>query len=290
MPVTLSSGRTSPGPGAARVDGVGPREGEGSPAVFKAVALLDVLSHNRRPMGLSDLARAADISKSSVHSLLAALESEGLVYRSGATREYVLGSRILDLAGRFLEGDSLGALYADAARDFVDETGATVQMGRLEGTQVVYTARFDGRGGIQLSSRVGTRMHASTTAMGKAALAMLADAEVRHRYAGFESLPVETPRSISTLDGLLADLRQVRLRNGVAIDDEENLIGLRCYGVPLFELSGLCYAASTTITATGHSRAEEETVIEALQRLRQAIVSHESVGAVAGAAAPPSRG
>jgi DNA-binding IclR family transcriptional regulator len=155
LPVTPTSGWMAPEPGAARADGAGPREGDGSPAVFKAVALLEVLSRNRRPMGLSDLARSAGIPKSSVHSLLASLETEGLVYRSGTTREYVLGSRILDLASRFLEGDSLGALYADAARDFVNETGATVQMGRLEGTQIVYTARFDGRGGIQLSSGSG---------------------------------------------------------------------------------------------------------------------------------------
>jgi DNA-binding IclR family transcriptional regulator len=286
--VTPPSG--SPENGSARGDAAGPRDGEGSPAVFKAVSLLDTLSRNRRPMALSDLARTAGLPKSSAHSLLASLETEGLVYRSGATREYVLGSRILELASRFLEGDALAALYADAARDFVDETGATVQMGRLEGTEVVYTARLEGRGSIQLSSRVGTRLHASTTAMGKAAMSMLDDAEVRHRYANVETLPVETPRSISTLDGLLAELQQVRLRNGLAIDDEENGLGLRCYGVPLFEVTGLCYAASTTITATGHSRADEDRVVDALQRLRHRIVSHLPVPRDARTVAPSSLG
>ena len=283
--MTPPSGWMTPDPGSGLVDGPGPREAEGSPAVIKAVTLLDILSRNRRPMGLSDLARAAGVPKSSAHSLLASLETVGFVYRSGVTREYVLGSRILEFASRFLEGDSLGALYADAAREFVEETGATVQMGRLEGTQVIYTARFDGRGAMQLSSRVGTRMHASTTAMGKACLSMLEDGEIRHRYAGQDPLPVETPRSISTLDGLLADLRQVRLR-GFAIDDEDNLIGLRCYGVPLFEVSGLSYGASTTITATGHSRAEEDQVVDALQRLRQRIVAHQPVGADTGTLSP----
>jgi DNA-binding IclR family transcriptional regulator len=289
-PVTTPPDWRSPGNEATRPDGAGPREGEGSPAVFKAVSLLDVLSRNRRPMALSDLARTAGLPKSSAHSLLASLETEGLVYRLGVTREYVLGSRILDLASRFLEGDALGALYADAAREFVEETGATVQMGRLEGTEVVYTARFEGRGSIQLSSRVGTRLHASTTAMGKAAMSLLDDGEIRHRYANAQTLPVETPRSISTLDGLIAELQQVRLRNGLAIDDEENGLGLRCYGVPLFEVTGLCYAASTTITATGHSRADEDRVIEALQRLRHRIVSHLPVPGDARAVAPPSSG
>jgi DNA-binding IclR family transcriptional regulator len=249
-----------------------PRDSERSPAVLKAVALLDILSRNRRPLGVSDLARSAGIPKSSAHNLLAALASVGLVYRVSGTAEYVLGGRILELASRFLDSDALNALYADAAREFVVETGETVQMGRLEGTQVVYIARFEGHRAIQLTSRVGTRIHASTSAMGKAALSMLPDEEIRHRYAGVEALPIETGRSISTLSGLLAEVQHVRLRDGVAVDDEENAIGLRCYGVPLFEITGLCYAASSTITASGHSKEEEQGIIAALQRLRRVVV------------------
>jgi DNA-binding IclR family transcriptional regulator len=249
------------------------RDGDRSPAVLRAAALLDILSRNHRPLGVSDLARSAGIPKSSAHNLLTSLAAVGLVHRVGGTREYVLGSRILELATRFLDSDALKALYADAAREFVAETGATIQMGRLEGIEVVYTARFEGSRAIQLTSRVGTRIHASTTAMGKAALSMLSDDEVRHRYAGVESLPAETPRSITTLSGLLAELQHVRLRDGLAVDDEENGIGLRCYGVPLFAISGIGYAASTTITATGHSRDDEERIRAALQRLRRRIVS-----------------
>ena len=269
------------GPPAA-VDGA--RDGERSPAVLKAVALLDILSRSRQPLGVSDLARTAGIPKSSAHNLLASLASVGLVYRQGGTAEYVLGARILELASRFLDSDALNAVYADAAREFVRDTGETVQMGRLEGTEVVYTARFEASRAIQLTSRVGTRIHASTTAMGKAALSMLTDEEIRRRYAGVEALPIETDRSIGTLSGLLAEVQHVRLRDGVAVDDEENGIGLRCYGVPLFEIMGMCYAASTTITASGHSRAEEAAIVEALQRLRRRIVLDRSLGLAPAAA------
>jgi len=247
--------------------------GDRSPAVLRAVALLGVLSESRQPLGVSELARGAGIPKSSAHNLLASLLSVGLVHRVAASREYVLGSRVLELASRFLDSEAVSVIFMDAARTYVQETGETVQMGRLEGTTVVYTARFEGTRSISLSARVGTRLHASTTAMGKAALATLSDEEIRRRYAGVDPLPTETPRSISTLSGLLAEVQHIRLRKGVAVDDEENGLGLRCYAVSLFEIMGLCYAASTTLTATGQTPAEEERIVEALQRLRERIVS-----------------
>ncbi|HUG47351.1 MAG TPA: IclR family transcriptional regulator [Candidatus Limnocylindria bacterium] len=248
---------------------------ERSPAVLKAVALLDILSRHRRPLGVSELARLAGIPKSSAHSLMSTLAAAGLAYRLTTTREYVLGSAVVELAVRFLEGDALNELFIDAARQFIAETGETVQLGRLEGTNVVYVARLDGTRTIQLASRVGTRIPASTTAMGKAALSMLADEEINHRYRGVRTLPVMTHRSIRTLQGLMAELQQVRARDGLAVDDEESGLGLRCYGVALFQVTGLCYAASTTLTATGHTRAEEDRIVEALIRLRERVVAHQ---------------
>jgi DNA-binding IclR family transcriptional regulator len=250
---------------------------ERSPAVLKAAALLDILSRHRRPLGVSELARLAGIPKSSAHSLLATLATAGLTYRLASSREYVLGSRVLELASRFLEGDALNELFIDAARDFVAQTGETIQMGRLEQTQVVYVARLDGSRPIQLASRVGTRIPASTTAMGKAGLAMLTDEEVAYRYKDVAALPVMTHRSIRTLDALLAELKEVRARGGLAVDDEESGLGLRCFGVPLFQATGLCYAASTTVTTTGHSRAEEDQIITSLQRLRERIAANEDL-------------
>jgi len=252
---------------------------ERSPAVLKAATLLDILSRHRRPLGVSELARLAGIPKSSAHSLLATLATAGLTYRLNSTREYVLGSGVLGLASRFLDGDALNELFMDAAREFINETGEVVQMGRLEGTHVVYVARLEGSRAIQLASRVGTRIPASTTAMGKAALSMLPDEEIAYRYRGVRTLPVMTHRSIRTLQGLMAEVQQVRARGGLAVDDEESGLGLRCFGVPLFQVTGLCYGASTTLTATGHTRAEEDAIAAALHRLRERVVANRPLSA-----------
>jgi DNA-binding IclR family transcriptional regulator len=239
-----------------------------SPAVHKAAMLLDVLSRQQRPMSVSDIARHAGIPKSSAHSLLATMAASGLVYRVGATRDYILGSWLVDLAGRFLEGTALVELFADAARTFVAATSQTVQLGRLEGTEVVYLARVEGHQPIQLASRVGTRIPASTTAMGKAAMSMLTNHEIRRRYHGKRQLPVMTNQSIRTLNALIDEVERIRFSDGLAVDNEESGVGLRCFGVPLFQFSGLCYAASTTLTATGHTDEEEAAIADAMMELR----------------------
>ncbi len=239
-----------------------------SPAVQKASLLLDVLSRHPRPMSVSDVARAAGIPKSSAHSLLATLANSGLVYRSGVTRDYTLGSWLVELASRFLEGVGLIELFTDAARGFVEATSETVQLGLLENTEVVYLARVEGALPIQLASRVGTRIPASTTAMGKAAMSMLTSHEIRRRYHGVRSLPVMTDHSLRTVNDLLVELEHIRASDGLAVDNEESGVGLRCFGVPLFEFSGICYAASTTLTATGHTEEEERAIANALMGLK----------------------
>lgn len=254
--------------GGALPDGDDRPSSERSPAVQKAGVVLDVLSRHARPLSVSDVARAAAIPKSSAHSLLATMVTTGLVYRLDETRDYILGSRLVELGSRFLEGTGLVELFTDAARAFVEKTGQTIQLGRLEGMEVVYLARVEGDRPIQLASRVGTRIPASTTAMGKAAMSMLTTHEIRRRYHGIRRLPVMTDHSIRTINELLTELERIRQDGGLAIDNEESGVGFRCFGAPLFNFSGLCYAVSTTLTTTSRTASEEQEIAKALIALR----------------------
>jgi DNA-binding IclR family transcriptional regulator len=66
--------------------------------------------------------------------------------------------------------------------------------------------------------------------MGKAALAFLPVEDLQRRYAGIRWLPTMTARSHRTVDALLDDLAIVRER-GYAMDDEETMEGVVCFGV-----------------------------------------------------------
>lgn len=244
-----------------------------SPAVVKACRLLDTLADATMPIGLADLSRQTGIPKSSVHSLLASLRVAGLVSRSVETGDYTLGAGALRLAQRFLEYGGLTTQFAEAGRRFADQTGETCQLGRLDGDQVVYLAKVDGRRQVQLSSRVGARLPASTTALGKALLSMESDAHIERMYWG-RDLPKLTPNSVSSLPSLLAEIGRVRLE-GVAYDREEVAVGLVCVAVPLAGVGDIRLAVSTSIPSNTATESRLTELAELLIRLAGSINSAE---------------
>lgn len=234
-----------------------------------------MLSSLHRPVSLTELSREAGIPKSTLHGLLTDLVGTGLVMRMSDNAGFVLGSRVIEFAHRYLDNDLLVVNFMDKARDFARETGETVHLGRLEGTNVVYLARKTGASAVRLVSRVGTSFPASVSAIGKAMLALMTDDEIRALYRDVDKLPTFTPRSISDVEDLIRHVEKIRSGPGYAVDDEESQLGLRCYGAPLFRLSGQFYAISVTLTATGHSRAEEDQIVAALLDLQQQITSEQ---------------
>ena len=96
--------------------------------------------------------------------------------------------------------------FYDACRELETGSEETVQLAVLDGTQMTYLARHDGRQPVRLTSQIGRRLPASVTATGKAALASLDPDDVARRFEDVE-LPRLTRRSLPNVDALLADLQ-----------------------------------------------------------------------------------
>src|SRR5947209_9841332 len=77
-----------------------------TPMVERAFRLLELLSSSEEGLTLSDLARALDMSKGSMHGLLKTLESSRAIERA-EDRRYLLGPRIYDLAGAYIQRNGL---------------------------------------------------------------------------------------------------------------------------------------------------------------------------------------
>jgi IclR family transcriptional regulator, blcABC operon repressor len=218
-----------------------------APAVTRAAAILALLAENGGvAAGLSELARRLGLPRSSVANVCGALVDASLVRRVGTG--YALGRMVAELGGAYLAAvDEVQEFYEVCT---VLPTGSeeTVQLAILDGLEMTYLARHDGVQPVRLTSQIGRRLPASCTATGKAALASLDDRELGRRLEGVTSLPMLTPRSHSTVESLLADLATVRDR-GYAMDDEEKVEGVVCFGVSV--LGGNPgegpYAASITL-------------------------------------------
>src|SRR6476620_3999808 len=200
-----------------------------APAVTRAAAILDLLAENGSvAAGPSELARRLGLPKSSIANICGALADAVLV--RGVVTGFALGRRLAELGGAYLAAVDMVQEFYEAARGLPVGSEETVQLAILDGLEMTYLARHDGRQPVRLTSGIGRRLPASCTATGKAALASLDDAELARRFAGVTSLPTLSVRSHRTVDELMADLVEVR-RRGYAIDDEETMEGVVCYGV-----------------------------------------------------------
>ena len=242
---------------ARTADDVG-AEGESlAPAVTRAGAILDLLAENAAtPAGPSELARRLGLPKSSIANICNALADVGLVRRIGTG--FALGRKLAELGGAYLASVDQVQEFYEACQLLATGSDETVQLAVLDGLEMTYLARHDGRQPVRLTSQIGRRLPATVTATGKAALASLDDEELDRRLTGIESLPVLTSHSIATVEALRAELEAVR-RRGYAMDDEETVEGVVCFGVqiPGRRPGEGPYAASITVLK---ARATEERV------------------------------
>jgi IclR family transcriptional regulator, blcABC operon repressor len=228
-----------------------------APAVTRAGAILDLLAENAgAAAGPSELARRLGLPKSSIANICNALAEIGLVRRIGTG--FALGRKLAELGGAYLASVDQVQEFYDASRLLPTGSEETVQLAILDGLEMTYLARHDGRQPVRLTSQIGRRLPATVTATGKAALASLEPDDLDRRLAGIVTLPTLTPNSLASVSALRADLDEVR-RRGYAMDDEETVEGVVCFGVmiPGRRPGEGPYAASITLLK---ARATEERV------------------------------
>jgi IclR family transcriptional regulator, blcABC operon repressor len=241
-----------------------------APAVTRAAAILDVLAEDSSvAFGPSELARRLGLPKSSIANICVALADAGLIRRIGTG--FSLGRKLAELGGAYLTAVDVVQEFYDACRQLPTGSEETVQLAVLDGVEMTYLARHDGRQQVRLTSGIGRRLPAQSTATGKAALASLDDADLERRLAGITTFPAITPHSHLSLDALRADLMQVRER-GYAVDDEETVEGVVCYGivVPARRPDGP-YAASITLLRARASEERTPLLIDDLRWLASAL-------------------
>ena len=204
---------------------------------------LDILENIKdTPVGvrLSDLARAVDMPKATVYRILATLESRGFLDR-GEDGGYRMARKLYDLQQRHPIEQILNRVAPPKMEDLAKLCRETVNLGILDGGEVVVINTVESPQTIRMSSKVGNRRCLHTTAIGKILLAALPEKEML-RLIRIKGLPRLTPHTLVNRTALLAELDRVRER-GYAIDNQENELDGRCIGAPVLGPDGRVVAA-----------------------------------------------
>lgn len=216
------------------------RDSNRSTSVERAFDLLDlVAAAGPEGLTLAQLATGVATAKSTVHRYVATLLELGALKRDAGGR-LQLGLKLVELAGSLLEGDNVRAAAEPMLHELVARTGETVHLGVPADGQVVYIAKVESPQTVRLVSRIGARIPFYCSAMGKALLARLDGAALET-----ELLRPREVRTLHTIIGREALERElVKIRSaGVAIDDQENELGVRCIGAAIVDARGRGIAA-----------------------------------------------
>jgi IclR family transcriptional regulator, acetate operon repressor len=212
--------------------------------VGRAALVLDCLAAGDSP-GISELARRSGLAKTTVFRLVHELGRYGLVEDTGDGVR--LGMRLFELGSSVPRQRSLTEAALPFMRDLQQATGDTVHLAVLDRAEVVYLQILRGSGTRRLPSRVGGRMPAHATGVGKAILAFSPRPVVDALIAA--GLPPRTARTIVAPAALRRELGRIR-QAGTAYDREESGPGIVCAASPVFGADGAVVAG---LSLTGWS-------------------------------------
>ena len=239
--------------------------------VKSAARTVELLEHLARAGGmhsLRDLQVALGHPKSSLHALLRTLVEAGWVESDQTGTLYGMGLRALLVGMSYIDGDETVALASSSLTWLATETSETIHLARLDGTDVVYLATRDSTHELRVVSRIGHRLPAHSTALGKALLAERSDEELKALLP--KRLDALTPHTITDRAKLLADLAETRER-GYAIDRQENTLGLRCVGVAISRHGPARDAISCSVPLARLDGERETELVRLLRAARERI-------------------
>jgi DNA-binding IclR family transcriptional regulator len=215
-------------------------------ALGKAFSIIDACSRSVRPMTLSQVAAAAGLPKSTTHRIVGELVAWGALERENQRLE--LGAHLFELGACVSLSRQLRETAVPYMEDLYMATHQIVHLGVLEDSDVLYVEKICGRRHADVPTRLGGRMPASCTGLGKAILAFSTPEVVEHVMS--HGLIERTHRTITDQVAFRRELRSILIA-GVAYDHEENTLGASCVAAPILAESGRPIASISVTGPTG---------------------------------------
>jgi len=204
--------------------------------IERMFALIDVLASKEEAISLKEISEKTGLHPSTTHRILNDLAVGRFVDRPEAG-SYRLGMRLLEL-GNLVKGRlNVRDVALLPMRELHKLTQQPVNLSMRQGDEIVYVERaFSERSGMQVVRAIGGRAPLHLTSVGKLFLALDDPSRIR-AYATRTGLSGQTRNSITQLPVLERELTKAR-QNGVARDNEELELGVRCMASGIYDDQG----------------------------------------------------
>ena len=212
--------------------------------IERAAFIFDILSQSPNGLSLGDLAHKANLPKGTAHRLLSSMAYFDLIRQEPTTKNYHLGFKLVDLGNLLLMQIDLRSQARSFLINLSETVKETVHLVVLDKDKALYVDKVNlhqKASGLQMVSRLGSRIALHCSSVGKVLLAYMEKSDAENLISDIE-LAKRTQNTISDPKELMQHLSFVR-ENGYAIDDEENEEGIRCVAAPIRNGSGRVEAA-----------------------------------------------
>jgi DNA-binding IclR family transcriptional regulator len=202
------------------------------PSVDRVLAVLELLARSRRGFSISEISRSLSLPKSSTYLTLSTLAHRGYLQKNPQTGKYCFGMKLVSLSRSVLENLDLREEARPRLISLMQETGLTVHLAVLERNEAVIIDRVEPSGTTKMADWIGRGLDVNCSGVGKALIAFLPENDFDHQISA-KAWAKHNENTIVSIRALKRELAKVR-ELGYALDDEEDEIGVRCVGAPVF--------------------------------------------------------
>lgn len=209
-------------------------------SIDRAIDIIEKLVDAEKSLGVTEISNSLGLHKSTVYRLLATLDYRGYVEQDTNNR-YKIGIKLFEIGAVALNTLDIRERIKPYLKQLREETRETIHLGILDNYEVVYIDKEESSETIRMYSRIGRRIDAHCTSLGKVLMAY-SPPELVDDIINRRKLEQYTVNTIIDINELKKHIQLVR-ECGYAIDNEEQDIGIRCIGGPIFNYNGDIIAA-----------------------------------------------
>ena len=201
----------------------------------KGLELLSLFTKHPTPISISKLSTLTNLSTSTIYRYLATLRAQGYIKADTKPGHYLLGLKILELAGAVKRETSI-SLALPVMENLASQTGESVLLCARWGEKGMCLEKIEGQHNLRVSYIYGVPFYLHAGATDKVLLAYL-DHEETERVIRKVGLPAFTKNTVTDPEQLKADLREIK-RAGFALSTGEMHEGAIAIAAPIFNRRG----------------------------------------------------
>lgn len=212
--------------------------------IARMALILENLGQYPSGLSLGELSEKVELPKGTTHRLLTSMAYFDFIRQDHAGKHYHLGFKLVELGNQLLSHIDIRQEARPYLIDLSDKVQEIVHLVVLDQNKALYIDKVDLhsiRGGLQMVSRLGSRIPLHCSAVGKVLLADMPEHDAEMIIQNLNPHR-QTDNTITDPSKLKAHLHMIR-EKGYAIDDEENEVGVRCVAAPIQNEIGKVVAA-----------------------------------------------